>query len=165
MSDTGTTHCIIPGGCTSKLQPLDVSVNKPFKQILRGCWSQFIHESVSEAADKAAKIKTASKQQVLDWVVKAWQVMKEKTELISKSFQVTGITSTDPAVVRRDAVLKKSLEAVQQELDLSEQEAEELDLLQTLNLSTKKYPEVVQSSSTYVPHFVLLHICLTVIDS
>ena len=24
MSDNGTTRCVIPGGCTSKLQPLDV---------------------------------------------------------------------------------------------------------------------------------------------
>ena len=62
MSDNGITHCVIPDGCTSKLQPLDVSVSKPFKQILKGCWSEFIHESVSETADKAGKIKTASKQ-------------------------------------------------------------------------------------------------------
>ena len=71
------------------------SDDKPFKQILKGCWSEFTHESVSETADKAGKIKTASKQQVVDWVVKAWEMMKEKSELISKSFQVTGITSTD----------------------------------------------------------------------
>ena len=31
MREHGTTHCIIPGGCTSKLQPLDVSINKPFR--------------------------------------------------------------------------------------------------------------------------------------
>ena len=31
------------------------------------CWSEFIHESLSEAADKAAKIKTTFKQQVVDY--------------------------------------------------------------------------------------------------
>ena len=51
-----------------------------------------IHKFLSEAEDKAAKIKTAFNQQVLDWVMKA---MKEKSKLIAKSFQVTGITSTD----------------------------------------------------------------------
>ena len=30
MKEHSTTHCVIPGGCTSKLQPLDVSINKPF---------------------------------------------------------------------------------------------------------------------------------------
>ena len=34
MADHGTTHCVIPH---TKLQSLDVSVNKPFKQILKGC--------------------------------------------------------------------------------------------------------------------------------
>ena len=87
-----TVPCVIPGGCTSKLQPLHVSVNKP---IMKGCWSQFIHNSVTAADDKATKVKTASKQQVLDWIVKAWETMKEKRELVTKSFQVTGITSTD----------------------------------------------------------------------
>lgn len=66
MDDQGTTHCVIPGGYTSKLQPLDVSVNKPFKQIMKGCWVNFIHTAVGEASDKVGKIKTASKQEVLD---------------------------------------------------------------------------------------------------
>ena len=63
MSKNGITHCVIPGGCTYKLPPLQVCVNKHFKQILKGCWSGFIHTSVSAAANKAGKIKTASKQQ------------------------------------------------------------------------------------------------------
>ena len=34
MEDQGTTYCVIPGGCKSKLQPLDVLINKLYKQIL-----------------------------------------------------------------------------------------------------------------------------------
>ena len=56
MEEHSTTHCVIPGGCTSKLQPLDVYVNKPLKQILKDCWANFIHTSVQHAADKTEKI-------------------------------------------------------------------------------------------------------------
>lgn len=78
MKEHGTTHCVIPGGCTSKLQPLNISINKPFKQILKGYWTDFIHTSVTAATDHTAKIKTASKQQVLDWMMNAWQKIKER---------------------------------------------------------------------------------------
>ena len=122
MGEHSTTHCVIPRGCTSKLQPLDVSINKTFKQILKGCWANFIHTSVQHAADKAEKVKTTSKQQVLDWVVMARQKMKDRRELITKSFQVTGITSSDPAVVRSDDALKRAIEAVQRELSLAEED-------------------------------------------
>ena len=124
MKKHDTTHCVIPGGCTSKLQPFDVSINKPFKQILKGCWTNFIHTSVTAAADHTAKIKTASKQQVLDWVVNAWQKMERK-EFITKYFQVTGINSSDPGVVRSDDVLKRAMEAVQRELSLAEEDEED----------------------------------------
>ena len=53
--------------------------------------------------------------------------MKERKELITKSFQVTGITSSDPDVVRSDDVLKRALEAVQRELNLTETGEEDED--------------------------------------
>lgn len=37
-----TVTTIIPGSCTSKVQPLDMSLNKPFKVALRKSWSSFI---------------------------------------------------------------------------------------------------------------------------
>jgi hypothetical protein len=83
---------------------------------------------VTAAADYTAKIKTASKQQVLDWMVDAWQKMKERKGLITKSFQVTGITSTDPGVVRSDDILKRAMEVVQRELSLAEEDENDDDL-------------------------------------
>ena len=70
MKEQDTTHSIIPGCYTSKLQPLNVPINKPFKQILKR--TNFIHRLVTTVADHTAKIKTASKHQVLDGLVNAW---------------------------------------------------------------------------------------------
>ena len=36
---------LIPGGCTSKVQPLDVSLNKPFKDVARHQWIDFVRSS------------------------------------------------------------------------------------------------------------------------
>jgi len=35
LKEENTTMAVIPGGCTSRLQPLDVAVNKSFKMYLR----------------------------------------------------------------------------------------------------------------------------------
>ena len=39
---------VIPGGCTSVAQPLDVSLNKPFKGHIRFEWLAFMEKSVVE---------------------------------------------------------------------------------------------------------------------
>lgn len=39
--------CLIPGGCTSVLQPLDVSLNKPFKSHIQKEWLNFMEDSVT----------------------------------------------------------------------------------------------------------------------
>ena len=36
------TFLMIPPGCTSKCQPMDVCIDKPFKTILRKCWVEYV---------------------------------------------------------------------------------------------------------------------------
>ena len=44
----GSVPVVIPGGCTSVLQPLDASLNKPFKGHIWTAWFAFMEKSVTE---------------------------------------------------------------------------------------------------------------------
>ena len=39
---------IVPPGCTSKFQPTDVCINKPFKAILCKCWVNYVSKIIKQ---------------------------------------------------------------------------------------------------------------------
>ena len=71
LSKHHSSVALIPGGCTSKLQPLDVSLNKPFKQLCRQEFSTYCRSQLSTMSSSADCLKTASKQEVCQWLTKA----------------------------------------------------------------------------------------------
>jgi len=64
------TIAVIPGGCTSKIQPLDVCIIKPFKGHFRAAWMSCMQDGVSHLQN-GERLKSPSKQQIVDWVVAA----------------------------------------------------------------------------------------------
>ena len=58
-----TTFAIIPGVCTSKIQPPDVSINCPFKDSLRTSWCKYMQSRVHRLhafGEDTKTVKTAS---------------------------------------------------------------------------------------------------------
>ena len=71
------------------------------RQLLKASWSQYIKMAVQK--DKtAAKIPTATRQEVTNWVTKAWNAMKGRKELIPKSFQVCALIEASTDVIRNE---------------------------------------------------------------
>jgi hypothetical protein len=94
LAENNVTYITIPGGCTSKVQPLDVSINKPFKDYLRGSWEQYMVEQVQTSPSPATKIPTASKNEIAKWVIDANRCLGSQPDMIRKSFLVCGISNS-----------------------------------------------------------------------
>ena len=70
----------VPSGTTSRIQPLDICINKPFKNHIRTQFEEDIDENLESYSD--GKI-TAAQRRVLitKCVANAWQLIKEDKNL------------------------------------------------------------------------------------
>jgi len=79
-----TEVVVIPGGMTSVLQPMDVSINKSFKDRLRQQYLTWIVDPAFELAE-TGKIKRAAPSEVTHWVLAAWKTILDS--IIVRSFK------------------------------------------------------------------------------
>ena len=82
------THlAIISGWLTSQLQPLDVSINKPFKVFMREEWNKWM----AAGNHDLTRMKRPTVTQVCAWVKTSWQSGKDET--VVRSFKKRGISN------------------------------------------------------------------------
>ncbi|CAB4423986.1 unnamed protein product [Rhizophagus irregularis] len=82
---------VIPGSLTSICQPLDVSINKPFKDNLRKEWHTWM-ASGGAGETAAGNLRRARLSDVCLWVKRAWDAIHDET--VIESFKTCKI-STD----------------------------------------------------------------------
>ena len=93
LTESNISYVIIPGGCTSKIQPLDVCLNKPFKTYLRGAWEEYMVNQARRSSD-ASSIPTASRTEIIQWVVAANDCLNSQGDMIqSHSLYVEFLTT------------------------------------------------------------------------
>ena len=83
-------HHKIPGGFTSTLQPLDVSINKPFKQYYQELYYEWF-DSDNAIYTKGGNRQKPSYQCLVDMVSKSMDRLATQILMIKKSFVCIGI--------------------------------------------------------------------------
>ena len=84
IQDCGTEVDFVLGVYTSKLQVLDVGVNKPFKEYVKQCYERFM---VQNAGRKVCRLDVAK------WVEEAWE--RVSTETICNTWSSIGFINTN----------------------------------------------------------------------
>ena len=91
LKENKTYQAVIPGCCTSVLQPLDVCLNKPFKVNMRQRWNQWMVNAEKQIT-KAGNIWRPGLKTVCQWVIDAWNNIP--TDMVVKSFLKCGISNS-----------------------------------------------------------------------
>ena len=76
---------MIPPGCTSKCQPMDVCINKPFKAILRKCWVTYISKIIEQMPATTPddfKLPPPSRQDMVDCVEEAYRLISSDKDMV-----------------------------------------------------------------------------------
>ncbi|NXW75657.1 POGZ protein, partial [Hirundo rustica] len=98
LSAAGTLPAVIPAGCSSRIQPLDVCVKRSLKNFLQKKWRE-------RAAEPPDPDSSALLQLLLAWLGEALEILGNCPELIRKSFLLANVLPApggDPASPRRN---------------------------------------------------------------
>ena len=102
------TRAVIPGGCTSVAQPLDVGVNAPFKAALRHLWTESLVDKLRRVREgEQVNDDRMTLQKLLEWVMQTWNAIP--SEIVSNSFHCleTELNNNLPIGVRNQIIMER----------------------------------------------------------
>jgi len=89
--ECNTTTVLVPPGCTSLVQPLDVVLNGPFKQAVDAIAMSHMEVHVNDYLHGKF---TASKHRILltKWIGQAWEEVSANKDMVITGFKKCGIS-------------------------------------------------------------------------
>ena len=88
LFDNNINYVFIPKGLTSILQPLDVSINQPFKDAIRHQYE------TACSVFKSVDYQKVTREALLDWVIKVWENNETiSPQIVKNSFKFCGISN------------------------------------------------------------------------
>ncbi|XP_029880326.1 pogo transposable element with ZNF domain isoform X10 [Aquila chrysaetos chrysaetos] len=124
LSASSTLPAVVPAGCSSKIQPLDVCIKRTVKNFLHKKWKEQAKEMADSTCDSDILL-----QLVLCWLAEVLEVISDSPELVQQSFLVASVlpgpdgTANSPT---RNADMQEELIAsLEEQLKLNEEQQEE----------------------------------------
>ncbi|NXR08651.1 POGZ protein, partial [Semnornis frantzii] len=121
LSSCSTLPAVVPAGCSSKIQPLDVCIKRTVKNFLHKKWKEQAKEMLLLDCDSDILL-----QLVLCWLAEVLEVISDSPELVQQSFLVASVlpgpdgTANSPA---RNADMQEELIcSLEEQLKLGQEE-------------------------------------------
>ncbi|XP_043861430.1 pogo transposable element with ZNF domain isoform X10 [Dromiciops gliroides] len=124
LSSHSTLPAVVPAGCSSKIQPLDVCIKRTVKNFIHKKWKEQAREMADGTCDSDILL-----QLVLCWLAEVLEVIGDCPELVQQSFLVASVlpgpdgTANSPT---RNADMQEELIAsLEEQLKLNGEQTEE----------------------------------------
>ncbi|NXM28111.1 POGZ protein, partial [Oxyruncus cristatus] len=123
LSSSSTLPAVVPAGCSSKIQPLDVCIKRTVKNFLHRKWKEQAKEMADSTCDSDILL-----QLVLCWLAEALEVIGDSPELVQQSFLVASVlpgpdgTANSPA--RNGDMQEELIASLEEQLKLSQEPPE-----------------------------------------
>ncbi|XP_059530873.1 pogo transposable element with ZNF domain isoform X5 [Myotis daubentonii] len=124
LSASSTLPAVVPAGCSSKIQPLDVCIKRTVKNFLHKKWKEQAREMADTACDSDVLL-----QLVVVWLAEVLAVIGDCPELVQRSFLVASVLPGPDGNMNsptRNADMQEELIAsLEEQLKLSGEQSEE----------------------------------------
>lgn len=92
LAQSNTVVCLIPPGCSTKLQPVAVALAEPLNKTCRALFSSYYQSKLSSLQNPGDRLRSASKEDICPWLVAGYaHIAKMQKEVVS-AFKATGLT-------------------------------------------------------------------------